>query len=404
MRNIIAFDVSMGKSYVVHYEGNTCKSEFEMNHSKTNFEALKSLIDSIIQEISEQPFIVFESTGSYSKPLEYFMVKNNYDYCLLNPLEAKKQCDGLRRNKTDRTDAHKLALSSLNFERKNKTVSDERYEQLKELSRFHEELVDELVTTKNKLHSVLQKTFPEIENSFSSKDSELFLNTIECFPHPELVLNHSKTVIRNILLKNTRKNLSKRQALKYAEKLINLAEESTPGVSENDSIIWKVNYLVNGIRRIKDTKEVLLKEMIGLSKDLPEYKILLSIPGIGELTAVRFIAEAGDIRRFSNNRKLNAFAGIDIAHHQSGKTTYEDYINKRGNKTLRKLLYLIISNMIKGQNRFQNHIINYYYRLKSQPMNKCHKVAIVACMNKLLKVIHHLINTNQMYDFRFTSH
>ena len=44
----------------------------------------------------EQPHIVFEATGVYSRPLERFMKENNYRYCLLNPLEAKLQCDSLR--------------------------------------------------------------------------------------------------------------------------------------------------------------------------------------------------------------------------------------------------------------------------------------------------------------------
>ena len=39
-------------------------------------------------------------------------------------------------------------------------------------------------------------------------------------------------------------------------------------------------------------------------------------------TAVRLIAEIGDITRFNNNKQLNAFAGIDIRRFQSGKTLF----------------------------------------------------------------------------------
>ncbi len=54
------------------------------------------------------------------------------------------------------------------------------------------------------------------------------------------------------------------------------------------------------------------------------------------------MAEIGDITRFANNKQLNAYAGMYIRRFQLGKTFYKDKINKRGNKHLRKLLFLII--------------------------------------------------------------
>lgn len=49
--------------------------------------------------------------------------------------------------------------------------------------------------------------------------------------------------------------------------------------------------------------------MIKLAKTLPnrDLEILMSIPGIAEITAVRILAELGDIRRFSNPNKINDF-------------------------------------------------------------------------------------------------
>lgn len=86
--------------------------------------------------------------------------------------------------------------------------------------------------------------------------------------------------------------------------------------------------------------------MAKLAEELEKFRIFQSIPGIAINTAVRLIAEIGDIRRFSTNRQMNAYAGIDIRRYQSGKFIAKDKINKRGNKHLRKLLYLIIQNMI----------------------------------------------------------
>lgn len=70
----------------------------------------------------------------------------------------------------------------------------------------------------------------------------------------------------------------------------------------------------------------------------------------------------------------------------------KDRINKRGNKHLRKLLYIIIQNVIKLRRFGQTHVVDYYDKLKKQPYNKCHKVVSIACANKLLKTIHFLVN------------
>lgn len=115
------------------------------------------------------------------------------------------------------------------------------------------------------------------------------------------------------------------------------------------------------------------------------------------------LAEIGDITRFKNNKQLNAFAGIDIRRFQSGKTFFKDKINKRGNKHLRKLLFPIIQNMIMLRCYGQNHIVEYYDKLKTQPYNKCHKVASIACVNKLLKLLFYPITHNIHYDYRLTA-
>ncbi|MDE9889285.1 IS110 family transposase, partial [Staphylococcus pseudintermedius] len=94
-----------------------------------------------------------------------------------------------------------------------------------------------------------------------------------------------------------------------------------------------------------------------------EFENIISIPGIGELTAALLIGELGNIREFKTNKQLNAFVGIDIKRYQSGTSKSRDTINKRGNKKARRLLYLIIMNIIRGRNHYQSHIVDYYYKL-----------------------------------------
>ena len=132
--------------------------------------------------------------------------------------------------------------------------------------------------------------------------------------------------------------------------------------------------------------------MVELSKESVDFQVLMSYPGIGETTAVRIIGELGDIRRFKNPKQINAYAGIDIQRHQSGKLQYQDRINKRGNRRLRKILYFMVMSMISLRAKTKNTIVDYYDQLKKQPQGKPHKVAVIACVNKFPKVAFHLFN------------
>ena len=83
------------------------------------------------------------------------------------------------------------------------------------------------------MHKVVQITFPELEKIFTSK-SELFLNVAQLFPHPDIVLTYSKTIIKNRILASTNKRMSAKKAEEKAVKLLEAAEQSYPAVSSTD--------------------------------------------------------------------------------------------------------------------------------------------------------------------------
>ena len=83
-------------------------------------------------------------------------------------------------------------------------------------------------------------------------------------------------------------------------------------------MIEEVKYYVQELLRLTKRKQGILDEMVRLAQPLPEYEILLSIPGIAETTATSIIGELGDIRRFHSANQINAFIGIDLKHYESG--------------------------------------------------------------------------------------
>jgi len=124
-----------------------------------------------------------------------------------------------------------------------------------------------------------------------------------------------------------------------------------------------------------------------------EQKLLQSIPGVGPLTAAACVSEVQDITRFKRPKQLIAFIGIDPKVHQSG-SSIDKYrkISKRGNTILRTRLYNACSVAVLHDNQFKT----YFHKKKDQ--GKPYRVALVATMNKMARVIHSVWTHNTPYQ------
>src|SRR5699024_5159127 len=142
MGTVMALDILMGKSYKVVYDGQHCLSEGEVIHNQAGFQELINEIRSLHGEMTP----VIESRGEYYKPVETFCEKNQLRYCILNPLAAKKQLEQgtVRSWKKDKHDAHKLAQVHQQNDRPEKTNQSDIYIEMRDLSRFYQEIEDEI--------------------------------------------------------------------------------------------------------------------------------------------------------------------------------------------------------------------------------------------------------------------
>ncbi|MHC0419446.1 IS110 family RNA-guided transposase, partial [Lactococcus garvieae] len=345
------------------------------------------------------PEIIFEATGIYSRRLEAFLKNNDFVYTRLNPLEAKKQLDSLRHRKTDKMDAENLAQTQFVLNRKPTYVQREIYEQLRDLSRFYQNLTDDIVKSKNRLHKVLQVTFPEIEMSLSSPTGEQYWSFVTFFPHPLFILESSREKLEEDIRQSTSKRISQHRVETLADKLIHLAESSYPAVNENSSIVEQVKYYAKDLVRLSQVRREILDTMVEKAKVLPEYEILLSIPGITETTATSIIGELGDLRRFKSSNQINAFIGIDLRHYESGNYLAQEHITKRGNPYARKILFKAIHNIFAVSRFTPCHIADFYKERKKQSPNASTKPYTIASMHRLIRTVHYLIVHNKSYDY-----
>ncbi|MBU1132541.1 IS110 family transposase [Patescibacteria group bacterium] len=166
-----------------------------------------------------------------------------------------------------------------------------------------------------------------------------------------------------------------------------------------EDVAYKEDCLNIKINSIYEEMQVILREKVKeLEKQLrvfkkDDQKLLQTIPGVGPITAVSFIAEIGEINRFNDAKKLVAFVGLDSRVHESGTSVRgKGYISKRGNKILRTRLYNAASVAVLRPNIFQR----FFEKKRSE--GKPYKVALVATMNKMTHVIYSVWTNRKPFE------
>ena len=121
--------------------------------------------------------------------------------------------------------------------------------------------------------------------------------------------------------------------------------------------------------------------------------LLCSINGIGDKTALRLLAELGDVTRFDGPRQAAAYAGLVPAKRQSGSSLNgKSRLCKRGNAALRKALFYPA--MVAT---IHNPILRAFYR-RLLEAGKTKMQAIAAVMHKLLKIAVAILRSGKPFD------
>ena len=397
MRTVFGIDVSKASSEVAIVINGEKIHGYTMPNDAIGFTRLLDDLKTV-----QKPEIIFEARGVYSRRLQAFLEENGYAYTQLNPLEAKKQLDSLRVRKTDKIDAETLAISQFVLNRKPTYIQEEVYQELRDLSRFYQNLTEDIVRTKNRLHKVLQVTFPEMENILSTPIREQYWNLVMTFPYKDFVLELSKDEPLEGIRQSTSKRISNKRVAYLAQKLAALANQSYCAVKKNSPILEEVRYYAKELLRLSEQSQAVLEQMVELAQPLPEYEILLSIPGIAETTATSMIGELGDIRRFQSANQINAFIGIDLRHYESGNFLAKEHITKRGNPYARKILFKCIHNIAAASHTNHCHIEDFYEKRKRQSQTTSTKPHTIASIHRLIRTMYYLITHNKLYDYTST--
>jgi len=323
--------------------------------------------------------IAFEATGHYSLNLELYLIDQDYSFMKMNPLVIHQflKARSLRRTKTDKADSLTIANYLMSVPYKPNSNLLYNIYTLKSLCRSREQLIKERSKFEVLLTNELDKSFPELKSFFNNTISNTLLYILEKYNntyHISLMKDYES------LRKLSRGKFS---YVKFAQ-LKQLAKNSI-GYHDNNSDLLISTY-VSIINNFNEKIVPIDKQISTIIKELNPK--MLTIPGLGEISAATILSEYGNIKNFSSPNKMLAFAGLEPSIIQSGTLENNGKMVKHGSGHLRYTIMNTAMCILRYSPTF------YDYYLKKRSEGKCHRVALSHVCKKLIRIIYTLEKNN----------
>lgn len=386
----VGIDVSKEKSTVCAMRplGEILVMPFEISHTDSDLSEVVRMITRLDSDVK----IVMEATGIYHLPVATFLREKGLFISVINPYEMKLyRAQDLRKVKTDKRDSMTIANYGIDkwFDLREFTPQEDVYAELRLLGRqyrfFMESRIDHLLN----LTHLLDYTMPGVKACFGgwseSSGKDKLCDFVEEYWHYDNITRRSEKKFVEHYQKWTKKKgyqFSETKALQ----IYSLAKDGIPTISSNaPSTKMLLLEAVKALREVNSALFAILTRMKELAKALPEYPVVRAMGGVGDVLAVKLIAEIGDVRKFKSGKALIAYAGIDPPPYESGKFIgTERHISKRGSTTLRKIGYEVMR-CVKSNGGNRDTAV-YDFMLKKEDEGKAKKVAKIAALNKFLRI------------------
>ena len=384
----VGIDVSKSKSTVAILDsyGTVLATPFNMAHTQPEMNALVSRLKAFDEPVT----ILLEYTGHYHYPVLKKLQEEGFPVCVVNPYQMKKYGDvEIRKAKTDKKDALRIATFALEKSYKLVPYSsmEQKYEDLKFLSRQYQQRISFVSTLKVQLINMLDQTMPGITKilALKSRDPDkcallLFIKRYKSFDEIQRIGKTRFLSTYATLMKKTPDRYAPKKGLEIYE----LARDSITTRGE-DPYIWSAqDQCVDLLATAQNAADEIITQMQNIAETIPEYKVLRAMNGVGDRLGPIILAEIGDIRRFHSAKALNSFAGNDAPPYQSGQFESRNrHISKRGSSALRKACFEVMQAL--KLTKPQDDPV-YQFILKKEQEGKPYNVAKMAGVNKFLRI------------------
>ena len=384
----VGIDVSKDKHdcFITNSDGEILFDSFSITNNIEGFESLFQKIESISNDLTKVK-VGLEATGHYSYNILGFLLNKNLTVYVINPLHTSlyRKSLSLRKTKTDKVDSRTIAtmiMSDVDL----KPYSNELYhnEELKSLSRYRFDKVQERAKLKTSISRLVNILFPELEKLFCTIHLATVYQLLSEYPGASYIANTNLTDL-SILLSTSSKG---RFDYSKAELLQKVAKQSIGSIMPAKSL--ELKHTIKLIKEL-DTEIDEIENEIKIIMDSINSPIL-TIPGISYRMGAMILSEIGSFSKFDSPDKILAFAGLSPSTYQSGKLdSSHSHMEKRGSRYLRYALFNATKFVCNWDPIFSA------YLSKKRSEGKHYNVAISHATKKLVRVMFQLEKTGQSF-------
>jgi transposase len=384
----VGIDVAKDKHdcCILGSDGEILFSPFTIQNSLPGFDELYEKIRSLTSDLT-QIKVGLEATGHYHLNLLRSLLDNGLASFVINPLHTNlyRKAQSLRKTKTDKVDAASIAMMLLT-DRTLKPYSDISYhnEELKSLTRYRFDKVQERAKLKTSVARLVSILFPELEKLVPTLHMASIYAMLSEFPGASFIASAHLTRLKNLLHVASKGHYGRDMALTIRDAASSSIGSLLPAKSlELKHTIHLIQVLS---AEIDEIEAAINNIMVTINSPIT------TIPGIKNRMGAMILAEIGDFSRFDDPDQILAYAGLSPSTYQSGQLTSSyAHMEKRGSRYLRYALFNATQYVCVWDPAFKT------YLARKRSEGKHYYVAISHACKKLVRVIYRMQLTGDPY-------
>lgn len=403
---IVPIDTSkvLQKAMVMNYFGDIVQAPFAFMVSQTGMKFLIQKMEEAKRVCqAERIFVGIEATGHYYEDIVRILTSEGFSVHIINPAsthEERKQ--HLTYTKTDDIDLYLIAEVLVGNKATNAKLSSGEYRKLQNLTRARRNEVNKRSRIKTEIrtlhdhiwreyqgYSVLEEGKVKTKMIFSDFWGKSSLHILSHYPHASNILELGEIGLKRISKEHNlkiRKTTIKKLLFAAIESVSKSLEDLSSELFLLKQKLKDYEWHTQNIQTYEQEIERIFINTDGL--------FLLTVPGIGLVTAAEIYCEMGDLTHYTSANQLIKKAGTNPVIKQSGKGEgYHGRISKQGNANLRRAVYSAGKSL-----SIHNEALKPFYARLKEKRKKAGSVYI-AMGNKFLKIAFAMLKNKKPFEW-----
>lgn len=343
----------------------------------------------------KEPVYGLENAYGYGRSLAVWLIEKNCMVKDVNTAISNRQAKhrGAMYRKSDSDDAGAIALATINMlDKLPDACPNDAYWSLGQMVNRRDNIMRQRIRLVNQLHEQLCIAYPSYKTFFQDINRPTALYFWENYPSQKYLKGKSVEDLKEELVPVSHNRCSTNTCQRILDAVAGAKVKDNECQDFRDIVTRQI------VGDLKHYDEQLKEVDVGLERMYETLGCTLhTIPGVNIITAVKILAEIGDVRRFPNKDKLAQFAGIaPMKYSSSGKG--KDIATKQGNRRLQATIYFLAVQMIQVSSKgtARNPAFRAYYE-KRKAEGKSSPQALICISRRLINIIYGMLKNGTEY-------